>query len=482
MTQTSIKSLPSRYEPLIGLFGEGAKNTFVNQTEDLREIVRLISQIESAYQGKLQFIYSETKSGAGKTTFIQSLDRFLPNLVESVIRVTNDGGDPLNTILTSIRSNNETKKLKVFNLDGHESFIYTDDQYRNFLVQLNNLLRARQDILVLWPVNDFLFAERIVSILTSVGGNSPFGNNPIYRMRGLLSTQFTSVLEGILKIANWRLEDAALSWDEVDNVTKNSTNIGEYLDKVQVAIAQRFDVNEIGFEPPHVIFALSSGKAEVREICRSVRRADSFYLEASRLLMYTTQSNVVEWWHTRNSQPKTSLSYVISLFNAQLVSVSGSAVVHAVHNFGSEELSSLITGVTKNLGNAQTTIKSTELYKYSTGEGADKNTYGKPPKDETVSSYYKIQEKSKQKHKEINIAIMRLIEKAEGGFTNTKYESFEGGLKKGLLVDVVTEINYSPCFIEFHHKSEAETNENKITIYILKKLKEYAINYQISPP
>ena len=478
MTQTSIKSLPSRYEPLIGLFGEGAKNTFVKQTEDLQEIVRLINQIKSAYQGKLQFIYSETESGAGKTTFIQSLDSFLPNLVESVIRVTDDGGDSLDTILTSIRNSDVTEKLKVFNLDGHESFIYTDEEYRNFLVQLNKLLRTRQDIFVLCAVNHFLFAERIVSILRSVGGNSPFGNNPIYRMRGLLSTQFTSVLEGILKIANWQLEDAALSWDEIENVTKNSSNIGEYLDKVQAAIAQRFNIEEIGFEPPQVIFALSSGKAEIRETCRSVRRADSFYLEASRLLMYTTKSNVVEWWHTRNTQSKTSLSYVISLFNAQLVSLSGSAVVHAVHNFGFEELSSLIVGVTKNLGNAQTTIKSTELYKYSIGEGADRNIYGKPAKNETVSSYYKIQEKSKEKHKEINMAIMGLIEKAEGGFVNTKYESSE----KGLLVDVVTEINYLPCFIEFHHKSEAETNENKISIYILEKLKEYAINYHISPP
>jgi hypothetical protein len=480
MTQTSIKSLPSRYEPLIGLFGDGAKNTFVKQAEDLQEIARLINQIKIAYQGKLQFIYSETKSGAGKTTFIQSLDRFLPNLVESVIRVTNDSGDPFNTILTSIRSN-VSEKLKVFNLDGHESFIYTDDQYRNFLVQLNKLLRTRPDILVLWPVNDLLFAQRIVSILQSVGGNSPFGNNPIYIMKGLLVAQFNSVLEGILKIANWYLEDAALTWDEIENVTKYSTNIGEYLDKVQAAIAQRFNVDEIGFDPPQVIFALSSGKAEVREICRSLRRADSFYLEASRLLMYTTKSNVVEWWHARNKEPKTSLFYVISLFNAQLVSLSGSAVVHAVHNFGSEELSSLIMGVTKNLGNAQTTIKSTELYKYSRGEGADRNIYGKSPKNETVSSYYKIQQKSKEKHKEINMATMRLIEKAEGGFTNTKYESPEG-LDKGLIVDVVTEINYSPCFIEFHHKSEPETNENQITIYILEKLKQYAINYHISLP
>ena len=114
MVQSSIKSLPSRYEPLVGLFGDGAKTTFVKQEEDLREVARLVNQIQSAFQGKLEFIYSATESGAGKTTFIQSLDLFLPDLVDSVIRVTNDGGDALDKILNAIRSSNVTERVKIF--------------------------------------------------------------------------------------------------------------------------------------------------------------------------------------------------------------------------------------------------------------------------------------------------------------------------------------------------------------------------------
>jgi hypothetical protein len=52
----------------------------------------------------------------------------------------------------------------------------------------------------------------------------------------------------------------------------------------------------------------------------------------------------------------------------------------------------------------------------------------------------------------------------------------------GLQVDVVAELNHSSCFREFHHKSEAETIDNKGSIYILEKLKEYAINYGITKP
>lgn len=481
MVQSSIQSLPSRYEPLVGLLGDGAKTTFVKQQDDLREIARLINQANSAFQGKLQFVYSATESGAGKTTFVQSLDLFLPELVDSVMRIANYTGSALDRIIEEIRNSESTEKVKVFNLDGHESFIFTDNEYRNFAVQLNNILRNRRDLIVLWPVNDLSFAEKIVSTLRSVGGNSPFGSQPVYRMKGLLPEQFTSVLSGILKVANWQLEDAALSWDLVEEITYGSKNIGEYLDRVQAAIAERFDIDEVGFEPPQLIFALSSGKKEVREICRNVRRADSFYLEASRLLMYTKRSNVADWWKERNAELTTSLPYVIALFNAQLTCLSGSAVVSAAQNFAINGLSNLVEGVQRNLGNAQNVIKSTELYKYSIGEGADTREYGKPAKDETIESYYKIQAVSKEKHKEINCAIMQLMEKASSGFTDVTYESSQG-LTKGLLVDVVARLNYKLCFIEFHHKSESETVDNKVSIYILEKLKEYAINYGITKP
>jgi hypothetical protein len=485
MLHNSIKSLPSRYEPLVGLFGDNAKTTFVKQEDDLREIVKLINQARSAFQSKLQFVYSETQSGAGKTTFVQSLDYFLPDLVDSVIRIDNtsqnSSNHALDWIIQSIRNSIPSEKIKVFNLDGHESFIFKDDEYRNFAVQLNALIRNRRDLIILWPVNDLSFAEKIVSILQSVGGNSPFGSNPIYRMKGLLPNQFPSALEGVLNIANWKLEDAALNLDLVANITAGAKNIGEYLDRIQAAIAEKFNVDKIGFEPPQLIFALSSDKKDVRQICRSVRRADSFYLEASRLLMYTKQSNIADWWKERNKEVQTGLPYLICLFNTQLTSLSSSAVVHAVNNFATDELKDLIIGVQKNIGNAQNIIKSTELYKYSIGEGTDVRDYGSTVKDETIESYKKIQSCSKTKHKEINSAIIQLIEKANGGLINIRYESMEG-TKGSLQVDVVAQLNNQPCFIEFHHKSEVETTENKLSIYILEKLKEYAINYGITKP
>jgi len=60
-----------------------------------------------------------------------------------------------------------------------------------------------------------------------------------------------------------------------------ANRIGAFLDMLQVLIADRFDIGAIGIELPTVVIALSSGDPEVREMCRSLRRADSYYIEAS---------------------------------------------------------------------------------------------------------------------------------------------------------------------------------------------------------
>ncbi|HTN92075.1 MAG TPA: hypothetical protein VL242_50745 [Sorangium sp.] len=478
----SIQQLPSRYEPLIRTLGDKARTTFFEQPIDLEVIKRLIAQARSSSQSKWMFVYHPSESGAGKTTFIHSLAVFLPDQVESVIRLPEPQHLRLADVpgfLSNIPA--ASKRTTVVNFDQHESLSYGEDEYRSILVQLNAILRNRSDLVILWPVNDLAFAQKLVELEKKIGGMSAFGAQPIYTMQGLARDKFRHVLERIFKVANWNLEDAALEWSELDEVTKGADNIGGYLDKVQAAIAARFDVGALGFTPPQLVFALSSGKREVRDICRNLRRADSYYLEASRLLMYTKRSNVAEWWQERNKDTATGLPYVIALFNAQLLSISGTAVVYSILSHGPEDLESVITGVKKNSGNAKRLIASTELYKFSIGQEVDSREYGLTAKDETLMAYAAIQSVSKSRHRDINAAIMQNLVEAGGGFSNIRYEQ-PAGLAKGLLVDVVAEREGADNFVEMHHKSENETDNNAVAIYCLTKLKEYAINYRLAKP
>lgn len=111
----------------------------------------------------------------------------------------------------------------------------------------------------------------------------------------------------------------------------------------------------------------------------------------------------------------------------------------------------------------------------------DSREYGLVVKDETRAAYAKIQAQSKLRHKEINSSVMSLLEASGGGFSKVQFER-PGGLTNGLQVDVVADRSSEVHFIEFHHKADTETDNNSVAIYILGKLKEYAINYRIAKP
>jgi len=477
----NIQQLPSRYEPLVRTLGDTAKATFFEQPDDLDVLKTLIAQARSSNQGKWMFVYHPSESGAGKTTFIHSLAVFLSDQVEGVVRLPPPTDLPTNDIPTYLNTLPPTKRLTVVNFDQRESLHYSETEYRSLLVQINSLLRNRNDLLILWPVNDRPFAENLVALQKKIGGASAFGAQAIYEMKGLQPDKYATVLDRILKVANWSLEDAALDWSELEQITSGADNIGSYLDRVQAAVAERFDIGKIGFTPPKVVFVLSSGKREVRDVCRNLRRADSYYVEASRLMMYTKRSNVAEWWQERNKVLTTGLSYIIALFNAQLLAISGSSVVHATMNFGPGDLATVAQSVDRNVGNAKKIITSTELFKFSHGQDVDAREYGLTAKDETLAAYEKLQTLSKTRHKDINASVMRLVEAGGGGFANVRYEQ-TAGVTKGLLVDVVVDRNGDQYFLEFHHKANSETENNAVAIYILGKLKEYAINYRLAKP
>jgi hypothetical protein len=148
-------------------------------------------------------------------------------------------------------------------------------------------------------VTDQVFAGKVVGLLEKVGGKSAFGPVGIHKLVGLERGQFNQALEKILQIANWRLEDAAVSTAEVEGLIAKSDRVGIFLDHLHALVAQRFDLGGMGIDFPTLVIAISSGEPKIRERCRALRRADSFYIEASRLLMYTKKSNVAEWWANR---------------------------------------------------------------------------------------------------------------------------------------------------------------------------------------
>ena len=76
------------------------------------------------------FVYARSESGAGKTTFIQSLDIFLPDVLPTVRRIGGEQSVNLEELVAQIRATKAGVKTTVINVDGHESFTRSDEEYR----------------------------------------------------------------------------------------------------------------------------------------------------------------------------------------------------------------------------------------------------------------------------------------------------------------------------------------------------------------
>ncbi|MDX7952138.1 hypothetical protein P7D22_13235 [Lichenihabitans sp. Uapishka_5] len=471
-----ITSLPTRYEPLVGAFGDRAKATFISPDEDLAAMKRFIAAAQSSSQGKVLFL--SASSGTGKSTFIHSLEVFLPDTISTVIRLPPPHELEVGQIPAFLASVARSKKFTVVNFDGREAPYFDEPEYQTFLGALNGILRSRSDLLVVWPVTDKSFSGKLIALLERVGGKSAFGPQAELSLAGIAPSRFRSVLEKILQVANWRLEDAAISETEIDVLTGSNERVGAFLDALQNLIAERFDIGDMGVSFPTLVVSISSGDPKIREIARSLRRADSYYIEASRLLMYTKKSNVAEWWSNRATDLKSALPHVIALFNAQLVTVSASAVVHSALQSADQTLNSLVNGVRADKGNATRVIKSCELFRFLMGEATDNREYGSNVSEKTFSSYDAIQAASETHHRSINKSLLDLSETAGAHIPGLVYEN---SLTPGLQTDAVFDQGIADkVALEFHHKASSESTQNKLAIYILEKLKEYSINFGLA--
>ena len=122
-------------------------------------------------------------------------------------------------------------------------------------------------------------------------------------------------------------------------------------------------------------------------------------------------------------------------------------------------------------------MQSSELYKFLQGEAVDNREYGSSVNTETYEAYAKLQAVSETKHRSLNEAILAQATDAGASLPSLQ---FEQELVKGLQTDASFQWPSGPVALEFHHKAASESTQNKIAIYVLEKIKEYAINYGLA--
>jgi hypothetical protein len=473
--------IPNRFESVLEDSRFDYSALIYQVEEDLKAIEALANLIRVQNGGVLSFLIGA--SGVGKTTSVYSASIFIRYKFNSVLSVPHeiDLRDAMSWLQQNIPAKNG--KVNPILFDGRE---VTDDTIglKQFLSSLNQLLRRRNDLLLLWPTTDNEWHSELRTIAEKIGGNNLSPKQGDVYIKGPRKDDWAKIFERLLIQLDLTPQESGLDNSFILSKVEESSSIGDFLGSLSSEFAARITLKREELGLPEILFVVSSGQ-EVASEANRLRRAGNHYLKAEELVSYSPRSESGKWWQARSLNPQDHLAYVISLFNARLLTLSSSAVAYSCLHFGSETLQSASSsgGLTKHTTNLQTTFNASDFSKFFRGELSAELTSSRKGKnaDATLKSFAEIQKLSAKKHKEINQAICQTLATYNTNFDINEFAFEVDAGEQNLFTDVIINWQEGKYYIEFHHLSEAHCNAAKIASYIMGKLQGYAIHYNVIP-
>ena len=480
MASQTLK-IPNRFESLQEVFGQDIRPLIVPIKEDLALLNALRDRAKVQNGGLLTFILGAT--GIGKTTTVHSAAVHMPEDFSPVLKVPAEVTlrDAVGWLTHNLPAPSATKTVLVL-FDGRE--ISDDDVgLRQLLSSLNQLLRQRSDILFCWPTTDAEWHKKVRSIAEIVGGSNFAPQESDCRISGPPSGEWPTVLNRLLLQFGKTHEDLGIAADLIGDFCAKSTTVGDFLTRVGQMVADRVTKTREIKQLPQVLFVITSSGDVVGE-CNRIRRAGTQALSPEPLLGHSPRSEAGKWWVERNKDPNHHLGYMISLFDARLVTMTASAVVYSCMHAGDESLQRAATdqGSRPDKGNAKRTVEVSEFYRFLKGEQIPEFTTGKKGgiQESTEKAYAVIQGLSSKRHKAINQALCKLTQEFLSGlsFEDEDFEVAHGG---NIITDAVVQFGDRSFSLEFHHLSQGQCAAASMASYIMDKLRNYAWHHQLIP-
>ena len=477
-----VVRVPFRFEPLSNLVGrDRLGQVLLECPTDLAKMKRVVAEVQSGGQGKLQFLVGD--SGKGKTSLVESLIGFFSDVVGALITPPPDYELPLRDLpkwLATALPDAKRKageRLVVVNLDGRELPAVNREETSAAMVNLNAFLRRNSGILATWPVVNEGFADDAIRVLRQSGGGTALAGSPKVEVEGLELERYYDALSLILRAPSVTLNDAAISEDEVRALVPHSASIGDYLERVHQLVISRYDVGAIGQVLPRVYIVVTSN-ADTNTSCRMVRRGDQFLADPDRLLQFS-RANIADDWRRRGDEnPRKGLPFIISLFEVRILNVTGSAVVNACAFCDDPDLRDAVREHYPNpiRANAANALRGTALVRALQGLPDTSVGYNQPT-EKIVDAYDAVQAFTKTRHAAINRALIDVLTKAlKVDLPELKYE-YNPVVGNELRVDVMFHREERPEAIEFTHRRINDASPAVISSYVLTKVQDYARDY-----
>ena len=482
MAQIGIVRIPHRFEALRDVVGrERLGEVLLESRPDIEAVKKVVAEVRSAGQGKLLFLVGAP--GTGKTSLAESLRIYLPDVVGDVLTPPPDYSVSLTELPRWLATNLESSRLRagdrlvVLNLDGREVPPIEPVATQAAMVNLNAFMRNNPNILAVWPVVNAQFAERAIEDLQTAGARTALASRPIHRVQGLEKERFFDTLSLILNTIGVRLADAAVSDQEARERVGRATTIGDYLQEVHELVVARYDLGEIGAQLPKVAVIIASS-ADVTSACRMLQRGDQFLADADRLLQYS-RANVADDWRKRGREtPRRGLSFITSLFEVRLLSLSASAVVNACAFGPDQDLRDAVRRHYPNpvSSNAANTMKNSSLLRAL--QGQPDVSPGVATLTEAIrKAYDQIQEFTQKRHDSLNRAIVQVIANLVNKPLSEFSFEFHPFDDRELRIDVLFQRGDRPETLEFTYRRDNDASAAVIASYVLTKVQDYARDY-----
>ena len=482
MTTSNEIKIPNRFESLQEVFGQEIRPLIVPIDSDLRLLNSLRDRAKIQNGGLLCFILGPT--GIGKTTTIHSAAVHMPNAFTPIISVPAEirFRDVVGWLSVHVPSPDPTKSTLVL-FDGRE---LSDDDVgiRQLLSTLNQFLRRRPDVLFCWPTTDSEGHAQLRNIAETVGGANFAPKESDLQISGPPPGEWPTVLERLLLQFGKTYDDLGLAQDLVGQFCAESATIGDFLTRVGLVIAERITKTRTLKQLPQLVFVITSSGDVVGEANR-IRRAGTQALAPEPLLGYSPRSEAGKWWIERNRSSDHHLGYIISLFDARLVTMTASAMVYSCLHSGDPTLerAAIDQGARPDKGNAKRIIEASEFYRFLRGEQIPEFTSGKKGghQESTAKAYAAIQSMSVKRHKAINQALCRLTKAHLADLDYHEDNDFEVSHGGNVITDAMIKYAGRPYSLEFHHLSEGQCTAAGMASYIMDKLRTYAWHHQLIP-
>lgn len=323
-------SVPDRFERLRSTPSGVLKGIVVPIGSMLRELDNRFEDMRAAGKGSLMILRGQ--SGAGKSTFLDTVGLFRVGVETSPIRSDD-------SIVDAVRTLGTHAGPRVVVIEGREALRDVSDQeLEASLHAINSFSRAEgSDTLFVWPTNTDDLTERLAKLGDAIGASGLFGvEGPVVEFEGPPRSEWVNIAERTVSALNQgaQLSALGLTLERAEGLVADSETVGHYLATIRGELIRntRRVRGLQAVQQERLWVVVIAGNDPDNDVA-ALTRGSGAYVDVERALS-ATEANIVSQLKTYPDQ----LGILGTVLDARVVHVHTIAAQAVARQFGNAAL------------------------------------------------------------------------------------------------------------------------------------------------